>query len=433
MKRFGTRKVARYGGSAGVLIVAAIAIAIAAATAQATPNKPYTANVHQTLNTPGSFTLTLSNDPHASQSLGSANFTAPGGFVLGAVTATGGTDVSGFNVTVSGNVVQFRAKSSQTALGAGQTVSADVTVTGGIAGCASSRWTVEAKQSNDFSGTPGNDLTLNPASDLTPLGSFVFAPVESVVQAAGGLHVPQILVNQAAPISITALDTCGNVDADYTGGQFVLGTGLADATFGPLSWSGGSGTSSVTPHTVEVHDQFSIQDGPSGISASSVSTNGSATFDVVQTICAGAGSSCVWSDPNGKSPITATSRVPGDNNGHASLGLGYKALANGVTCGGIGAPVGDSIYIDPFNYTAPFTVVLTYPKSLAPKGPASALVTCKEVPDSNGNLVWSRTAIPPCGNTPVAPCADAANIQGGAIQITLYLKPTDPHTVGFTP
>lgn len=435
MKRFGTRKVARYGGSAGILIVAAIAIAIAAATAQATPNKPYTANVHQTLNASGSFTLTLSNDAHASQSLGSANFTAPAGFVLGAVSNPGGTDATGFNYSIAGNVVQFRAKSSQTALGAGQTVSIDVTVTGGIAGCASSRWSVESKQSNDFSGTPGNDLTLNPASDLTPLGSFAFAPVESVVGATDGpLHVPQILVNQAAPISITALDTCGNVDTDYSGGQFVLGTGLADAAFAPLSWSGGTGTSSVTPHTVEVHDQFSIQDGPSGISATSVSTNSSPTFDVVQTICAGAGSSCVWPDPNGKSPITATSKVPGDSNGHASLGLGYKALANGVTCGGIGAPVGDSIYIDPFNYSGPFTVVLTYPKSLAPKGPASSTVTCKDVGvDGNGNTMWSRTAIPPCGNTPAAPCADAANIQGGALQITLYLRPTDPHTVGFTP
>jgi hypothetical protein len=439
MKRFGTRKVARYGGAAGVLIVAAIAIAIAAATAQATPNKPYTANVHQTLNTAGSFKLTLTNDPHASQTLGSANFTAPAGFVLqqGALTP-GGTDASGFNVTVVGNVVQFRAKSSTTALGAGQTVSADVSVTSGITGgCTSATWSVDARQSNDFSGTPGNFMTLNPASDLTPLGSFVFAPVESVLngpEGPGTLHVPQVIVNQAAPISITALDTCGNVDADYSGGQFVLGTGLADATFGQLSWSGGNGTSSVTPHTVEVGDQFSIQDGPSGISATSVSTSPKTTFDVVQTICAGQGSSCVWTDPNGKSPISATSKVPGDSNGHASLGLGYKPLASGVTCGGIGAPVGDSIYIDPFNYTGPFTVVLTYAKSLAPKGPASSVVTCKDVGvDQNGNTIWSRAAIPPCGNTPAAPCADAANIQGGALQITLYLNPGDPHTVGFTP
>ncbi|HJU37117.1 MAG TPA: hypothetical protein VJ716_06855 [Gaiellaceae bacterium] len=423
------RRALRFGGAAGVLMAVVVAIALAAATAEATPNKPYTANVHQTLNTPGSFTLTLTNDPHASQSLGSANFTAPAGFVLGAVTGKGGTDASGFNVTVSGNVVQFRAISSQTALGKGATVSADVTVTGGITGCTSATWGVEAKQSNDFSGTPGNDLTLG-TSDLTPLGSYDFGPVESVQTApdSSRIHVPQILVNQATSFDITALDTCGNVDADYTGGAFVLGTGLANATFSALNWSGGSVTASLTPKTVEVGDQFSIQDVPSGISANSVSTGGKTTFDVVQTICAGEGASCTWADPNGKSPITARSTVPGDSNGHASLGLGYKPFKDGVTCGSA-SPVGDSIYIDPFQYTGPFTIVLTYAKSLAPKGPASGLITCKSTDPAETN--WSPTLIPPCGNTPVAPCADAANIQGGALQVTLHLDPNDPHTGGF--
>ena len=41
---------------------------------------------------------------------------AAAGFVLGGVTAIGGTNASGFNVTLAGNVVQFRAKSSSQAL-----------------------------------------------------------------------------------------------------------------------------------------------------------------------------------------------------------------------------------------------------------------------------------------------------------------------------
>jgi hypothetical protein len=292
---------------------------------------------------------------------------------------------------------------------------------------------VAAKQSNDFSGAPGNFLQQNLAgSDMTPLGSFVFAPVETVVAAADGpLHVPQIVVNQAAPISITALDTCGNVDADYSGGTFGLVTGLALPDFSGLTWSGGTGSATVTPVTVEVGDQFSITDATSGISANSVSTSPKTTFDVVQTICAKAGTVCVWPDKN--KPITATSTVPGDSNGHASLGLGYKPFKNSDACG-VGAPIGDSIYIDPYQYTQPYTIVITYAKSLAPKGPASNTVTCKDVGvDQNGNTIWSRTAIPPCGNTPAAPCAQAANVQGGALQITLYLNPGDPHSGGFSP
>lgn len=432
MKRFGRRRAVRYGGAAVVLTALAVAVGLAAATAQATPNKPYTANVHQTLNTQNSFTLTLSNDPHASQSLGSANFTAPAGFVLGVAGNIGGTDAAGFNVSVSGNVVQFRAKSSQQALGAGQTVSADVTVTSGIAGCGSAKWSVEAKQSNDFSGTPGNDLTLNPASDLTPLGSFQFAPIETVVAGTGGdpLHVPQIVVSTAAPISITALDTCGNVDTNYSGATLNTeqGGGLASATFSALSWSNGIGSATVTPTDVETFDQFTIKDGPSGITQASSSTGGKPTFDVVQTICAGTGKVCVWTDP--KKAITATSTVPGDSNGHASLGLGYKPFANGAVCAAR-SPIGDSIYIDPYQYTQPYTIVITYAKALVPKGPASNVITCKGTDNADGTTTWSATAIPPCPNTPVAPCAQSANVQGGALQITLYLDPGDPHSGGF--
>lgn len=436
MNRFGVRKAVRYGGAAGILLAVVVAVTIVAATAEAGPNKPYTANVHQTLNTPDSFDLTLTNDAHASQSLGSANFQPPSGLTVTGITTP--TPKTGWTVSLdSAGLVEFRSSSSSTALGAGGTVTATVTVSKTSACTAtagSATWQVFAKQSNDFSGAPGNFLQQNMAgSDMTPLGSYVFGPVESGPPAYA-FEVPQIVVNQATSFGITALDTCGNVDADYSGGQFVLGTGLANATFSALNWSGGSVSASLTPKTVETGDQFSIQDGPSGITADSVSTGGKATFDVVQTICAGGGTSCVWPDPNGKSPITATSKVPGDNNGHASLGLGYKPIKTGEMCG-VGSAVGDSIYIDPFGYdsTTTMIVVLTYPKSLAPKGPASSVVTCKGTDNADGSTTWSRTAIPPCGNTPAAPCADAQNIQGGALQITLYLKPNDPHTGGFSP
>lgn len=444
MKRFGMSRAVRYGGAAGVLVVAAVAVALAAATADATPNKPYTANIHQTLGSSSSFTFTVTNDPHASQSVGSANFIAPSGVALTAGTV--GTNVShtGWTAVVdSAGILEFRSNSSANGLTSGQSVSADVTITKTAqctATAGSATWQVQAKQSNDFSGAPGNFLQQNMAgSDMTPLGSYVFGPVESIQTATDSslIHVPQILVNQATSFNITALDTCGNIDQDYSGGQFVLGTGLKDASFSTLIWSGGAVTASLTPGTVEVGDQFSIKDVPSGISANSVSTDGKATFDVVQTICAGGGASCVWPDPNGKSPITASSKVPGDNNGHASLGLGYKPIKDGETCGAgpVGSPVGDSIYIDPFGYdsTTTMIIVLTYPKSLAPKGPASSVVTCKGTDHTDGSTTWDRIAIPPCGNTPVAPCADAQNIQGGALQITLYLDPNDPHTGGFTP
>ena len=429
MKRFGMRKRAQYVGVAGVVAAVAVAVAFAAATAQATPNKPYTANVHQTLNTPGSFTLTLTNDPKASQSLGSANFTPPAGFALGAVTGTGGTGGSGFNVNVVGNVVQFRAKSSAQALGAGKTVSADVTVSSGIAGCTNARWSVEAKQSNDFSGTPGNDLTLNPASDLTPLGSFVFSPVETAVDGANGpIHAPQIVTNAVAPISIKALDTCGNPDSDYSGATLTKAAGLATATLTDLIWSNAGdgsrlGSASLTPVDVEVHDQISVRDPASGIAKSSN------LFDVVQKICAIPGTVCTWKDPDPKKPITATSTIPGDSNGQASIGLGYLSFPtkNNVICGaGSFTAVGDIVEIDPFQYTNPYTVVITYDKSLVGTGPASSLIVCKTT-DAGGN--WTR--LQACSNTVTTDCADVAKVSGGNYQVTLHLSPGDPGSGGL--
>src|SRR5438094_7491892 len=101
----------RRGGGLVALAGTAAAVALIGS-AQAAGTKPYVANVHRTLNTPGSFTLTLTNDPRAQQSLGSANVTPPAGFTVS--NPVNNVTNSGFNVTVVGNVVQFRAKSSQT-------------------------------------------------------------------------------------------------------------------------------------------------------------------------------------------------------------------------------------------------------------------------------------------------------------------------------
>jgi len=423
MKRLGVRRLVRFGSVALALGVVAIVVGIVTATAQATPNKPYIANVHQALGDPGSMVLTLTNDPHASQSLGSANFTPPAGLTAGTVTSPA---VPGWQIFVDSGIVEFRANSSSTALAAGGVVSATVTVSH-TAVCdarpatpGDATWGVEAKQSNSFSGTPGNDLQLSSASDLTPLGSFVFAPIETVMS---GIHVPQIVTSSAAPISITALDTCGNVDKDYSGATFALGTGLALPDFSALTWSNGIGSATVTPTDVEVGDQFSVNDPTTGISAQSSSTNGKPTFDVVETICALPGQTCVWQDKH-NSGLSATSTVPSDNTGQA-LGLGFKAFANGEQCS-LKSPLGDSIEIDPYQYQAPFWIYLTYAKSIVPNGPASSFIGCKF--DDNAQT-WAP--LNACAKVAVAPCFTTSNLPGGKLQIAFYLAPNDPRSGGF--
>ena len=400
---------------------------VAVVSAQAAGNtKPYTANVRvENASDPNTFRLTLTNDPKAQQTLGSANFTLPANFTASSVSNISSAN---FNVTIVGNVVQFRATSSSTALAAGGMVYADVTVSIPAApNCTNAAWTVQAKQSNDFSGAPGNFMTLNPASDLTPLGSFVVQKIQTVLSP--NVSVPQILTGAAAPISIAALDTCGNPDADYSSGTVAptvdTPSRLVNASFSPLQWSGGSASATLTPKDVEVQDSLTVSDATTGISQESN------MFDVVQKICALSGTTCQWS--NGKGTITATSTVgQGNGNGTVSLGLGFRSTSAVCNIAGKATnSVGDLIQIVPLNYAAggTYTVTLTYAKSLAPNGPATGFNVCKNT-DPNGAGTWVPLA--QCGKVPVAPCAQPTKIAGGALQVVLYLDPGDPVSGGFS-
>jgi hypothetical protein len=424
MKRFGMRGHARYyGGVALVVVAAAVAVALAATTARAASNKPYSANVHQTLNTPGSFTLTLTNDPKASQTLGSANFTAPAGFVLGAVTGVGGTDASGFTVGISGNVVQFRAKSSSQALAKGQTVSADVTVTGGIAGCQSATWFVEAKQSNDFSGTPGNDMTLNPASDLTPLGSFEIADIGTPI-AVTPFFTPSILLQQYTSTT-TAFDTCHNVKGNYSGAALTH-HGLTGATYSPnggqtLSWSNGIGTVNFTPVVSETNNTITVTDPTTGIGDTSN------FFDTQQKICTFADpDACAWQNGNGSIKASAPKPLSG------SLGVGFDPVANvAFVCGGSGTALGDTVItIAPHDTpTDDYQVTIVYSKQVSGTGNANSFIFC--ISTDNGLTFTQLQACSTFSTTPLPDCiVDQKRVTGGALQVILNLQPGDPYVGG---
>ena len=438
MKRFGSRRMAGY---VTLLLALVIGSVVAVATAGAAPSKKnYTVKVAVTKPAAGNpvdpqtFTVTLKNDGSSNTTLGSANITPPAGFTVD----TASTVQSGWSATVVSNVVQLRSTTSGDALASGHSMAVSVHVASPTLPtiCSSATWLSQVKQSNDFNGTNNSFTLLTAGSDLTPLGSFVFAPVQSLVGPNNAqVAVPQILTvppGSATPVSVKALDTCGNPDADYAGATFnkEAGFGLVNATFSNPSWSTSDGSrvglGSVTPKDVEVGDQFTVDDPTTGISATSVSTGNRAFFDVVETICT-AGQTCIWPDKN--NPIKATSTVPTDNPGQA-LGLGYQPFSTtSVQCGtGTFTPVGDIVRIDPYNYDPLSTliVVITYDKSLVGSGPASTLNVCKTT--DNGTTILTLNA---CSNTPVAPCVDITKVNGGNFQATLYLKPADPGAVGL--
>jgi hypothetical protein len=129
-----------------------LAVALATATlAKASPNKPYSLVLTDNVATSGStVTATFVNET-AHQRLGSADLTAPSGYALSSAKASQGS------ATVVGNMVELR----DLGLAPGQSLT--VTVQMVSTKCATKKWAVVAKQSNNFSGPPGNNLTLDAA------------------------------------------------------------------------------------------------------------------------------------------------------------------------------------------------------------------------------------------------------------------------------
>jgi len=357
------------------------------------------------------FTLTLGNDAKSSQTLGSANFTVPPGWTVSigpTQRVTSGTRSWNVITDVTG-LVKFRALSSKDALPPGQTVSADVAT--GIQ-CGSSPnpalWGTEVKQSNDFSGQPGNDFQAA-ATDLTPLGGFSIPTIGT-----------QTTMNAFA-VTVTADDTCGVPKTDYSGATATLAhTLLTGATpFVPasgLKWSaGGVGTVGITPVVSETGNTLTVSDTTTGV------TNTSNPFNVVDVLCPPG--DCQAKNSTTNPQTLADSLVPKGG----SLGVGFNSTLN-FSCNSVNKAVGSFTIIDPSSYPVdklgnpiPFLVTLTYSKSVSGSRPASSFIVC--ITDTIGGA-WLQ--LQPCATHP-APCVQSAKRTNfGDLQVVLSLLPLDP-------
>jgi hypothetical protein len=417
-------------------------VGIVASAQAGTSTKVFEAEVHVTTAAapdPNTFTLTLTNDKSSQQALGSANFTAPGGIAVPASTQKI-TLPSGRHWTVAsdgGSIVTFRADTNGDGLVPTESISADVTVTipTTCSPAGPALWKVDAKQSNDFSGQPGNGFVKSTKipSPLTPLARFAFdPPIGTASGTTPSFFVPQIKTKafdaDGTTIVVKAYDTCGALDADYSGATIrptpANPTRLDTATFDPssgLSWDGaGTGTVVLTPDTVESNDTLTVTDGQTGIKKQSDA------FDVVERICAGANSACTWS--NGRGTINANSTLP-DGTSSPSLGLGFRKLT--PTCSGAsGLSIkGDAIDISP-HHVAAYQVTLTYSKSETGNGPASGFVFCISDDDSfSFHSIGACPATPP--TPPLACVVSQKRVTNGALEFVLSLPPGDPWGGGF--
>jgi hypothetical protein len=210
------------------IVVAALAVSAATAAAAST-SKPYEvalspASVPAGV-TVGAFTVELTNRT-ATQQIGSANVTAPAAFTLVGPPALNRPGT----VTASGNLLTLR----DLALPPG----ASVTVTVGVRmPCVAAvySWAVQAKQSNDFNGPPGN--TLGPLLGSLTTTVDGACSLRFAAQPAGTEKNEQIRAEAFQPAS-TQLVSVEAVDGSANPQRLTWFTGPVTMRLGPTSYLG---------------------------------------------------------------------------------------------------------------------------------------------------------------------------------------------------
>jgi hypothetical protein len=250
---------------AGMLALAAAAAAmLAAATGAASATKWYVPAISPAAATAGAavtHTLTFQNSTSSTHPLGAVRATFPAGFTgLGVVTGTlappsGKTWVS----SVSGGTVELRAATTADALAPGQSVWVQVTVT---APCTPGQYTIvtDAVQDNKFSGPPGNKFQLqksppvdHPAVQVAPgsdVDHFELSTIDD--DAVPGTAPYAVTAGDPFPLTITAVDTCGNTATGYNGQVSLSGLAATapDGTAADYAYAGAGDTTADTSVTL---------------------------------------------------------------------------------------------------------------------------------------------------------------------------------------
>jgi hypothetical protein len=217
--------------------------------------------------------------------LGSANLAAPTGFTVNGASLGGSALLSCTASTPSttsclnGNTIELR--SLGLVPGAGITVNMTVTPPTTLAACTVASpcsWAVVSKQSNDFSGSPGNNLNVDPSTSTlnTVLAQLQFRtqPHNAVVNTpiTGSDYAPD------GPVTVEAVDANQSIVRSYQGPVTVQ--------LNPATFEGSGATLGGTPTVNAV--------------------NGVASFSDLTVNVAGDGYTLVASAPDLPPPATST-------------------------------------------------------------------------------------------------------------------------------
>lgn len=443
---------ARLLASAGLAIVA-IALPVASAGSAPKQGKLYEVVVSPAfagatvsdpgappLNTAGDYTVTIENKT-GTQQLGSANLRIPP-----EITVVGDRSADRGDVLPAGSdprLVELRNLNLAN--------NEKVTVKLGLRmPCtAASAWQVEAKQSNDFSGPPGNALgPLTGASVLnTRLDgscSLRFADQPGDAQTGEQIRVDDFAPASTNYVSVETLDGAGQLLTWFSGSiQVEVGTGPAPL-IDPASSQPSNGVAEFSNLSIGTSGGYTLRaetaDAGSGFAAGD-----SADFLIVdeEQPCNAASCNATLDDtPPGQPPLVSSLSVQGaagTNVGHVLLSRNVGNALTPQTCDGYDSPLGGDHYDFMLTVERATTTTLTYTKSAMRKvkgGPA-ALEVCFAAPlaepfptktgfshffDYDGRP-GQVGLLPNCGLTPSQACvlSRTGTPSGGAI-VTFYTQ-----------
>jgi len=253
-----------------------VGLLVSGATA-ATTTKPYSVDITPACVSPGTsvqFAVTLRNTTKT-QMMGSANVTAPTGFTI-------------TSATPDGKTVELR----NLATAPGGTVTRSFTATT-AATTGAAAWTIIAKQSNDYNGSPGNNLTLDAANShlSSYVGTCVLAFVTQPTDAKVGSNITSVQADPAGtPVRVEVLNGPNGqrvtTSSDSVSLAIKAGTGTAGAALTP---------STPSANAVNGVASFAFSIGTAGLgyqitaSSSGSASAGSASFNVADdaVLCTG--------------------------------------------------------------------------------------------------------------------------------------------------
>jgi hypothetical protein len=437
-------------GSIGLIAATAalVALVLPGSVVSATNTKPYTANI--CLSGPciapvtapslaGGATATVDltlKDVGTQQQLGSANVTAPLGFTV--------TNVTGAPAGSSwaGRTAQLR--NLNLAPGASTTVTISVSVP-----CQSSSpdWAITAKQSNNYNGPPGNDLTLVPPPDssltTTVTGSCKLVFVKQPANAQVNTTITSVPDNPSGDkVQVQVWDGSNNPITTATGTVLLTASSNPNPTpFGGTSAQLQSGTATFTSLNSSATGTYRLIASGDGFTSSDPSSE--FTISDFGTFCPASSTTCSGgtssSDKKTQTSVTSTG-LHGDTT--LEINMLDPTLVAPHCDGFSAAPSSNGVSVDVQPLTDLTQITITLDKSIVNSfpdngvahfnvcfggikvgSPGTQLPTKPGTPPAQFNLfndgLWWGI-LPDCTSSSTTPCVASRNKTGSGQAVIVF-------------